>query len=157
MKISRIDGETVLLPSENKIRFVGEPLASSIYSSDDELYFVWQLKEPIKVYCSLDINFPGIVLNELYIRESTLKRDDWSGSPKDGFYIDGWIADYSKNMAVGIYQETTISHWLFNRPEAIQRRKEQRKAYVHSRKGTSLFQKIRQRMEANKQNKKKDE
>lgn len=106
-----------------EIRFVGNPIDTEIFSSSGEQYHVWKLKTPVKVYSSMNLRAIPIELDELYLRASSLERDDWEGSVEEGLYIPGWIADFSENMCLGLYQEKTIREWFNNKSEIIERKK----------------------------------
>jgi hypothetical protein len=57
-------------------------------------------------------------------RSLTLDRDDWEGNHEDGVYIPEWIADFSENMCLVLYQKLTIREWFNSKPEIIERKRQ---------------------------------
>jgi hypothetical protein len=101
-----------------KIVFVGVPELSGAVSSDGEAYYTCFLKEPIKVRCSTSPSMPVLETDQLHIRESALTSDKWqyvdAAKPEKGFWMEGWVADFSVNQKIAIYQETTILKYVRN-------------------------------------------
>lgn len=99
-----------------KIVFIGVPELSGVASSDGEPYFECFLKEPVKVRCSTSPTLPVLETDKLYIRESALASDKWEyvdpKKPELGFWMEGWVADFSVNQKIPIYQETTILKYV---------------------------------------------
>lgn len=97
------------------IVLVGKPEESGILSSDGEPYFIFQLKTPVTVRCSVDKTIEPFQTGEVYVRESAVKSDKWllvdPKKPKEGFYMKDWKVDFSKGQEVVLYQETTIQKW----------------------------------------------
>lgn len=100
----------------SKIVFIGVPEATGVVSSDGETYFECFLKEPVKVRCSTSPNMPVLETDKLMIRESALASDKWQyedeKKPEKGFWMEGWVADFSVNQKIAIYQETTILKYV---------------------------------------------
>lgn len=115
----------VKLAPQAEIRFTGEPVVTNILTSDGEPYYEWQLVSPITVRCSTDPNIlPEEGVDRLYLRESALSLDIWEKDDK-GFFIRGWVVDFSKNQQIHIYQETTISEWRkLQRPNRVAKERE---------------------------------
>lgn len=122
--------------------FIGKPELSPLTSSDGEEYFVWKLKEVVKVRCSVDSAIEPFEANELYLRKSLLDSDLWveieAGKPEEGLTIPGYKVDFSKSHEVAIFQETTIREWT--RTTRGERNDSRRK---------SINDKIRERMVKN--------
>lgn len=93
------------------IVFVGQPVPSGITSSEGELYYICKLKEPIDVRCTVNPGLPALPVDELYVRESAFN-EEWNYAddkkPELGFWKEGWVADFSVNQRIPIYQATTI-------------------------------------------------
>lgn len=119
-----------------EILFVGEPVETSVLDRDGNPYWEWKLKVPVIVGCSTDKDIERQEVDKLYIRESALQLDKWEGDPKKGLKIAGWVADFSVNQEICIYQETTIRQWgrdnrsfrLEDRNKSINQRIKERQA-----------------------------
>jgi len=109
MKLSELG---VIIDAAAAIRFVGKAEISAITSKDGESYWIWKLKNPIIVGCSTNPAIERDEYSELYLRESALELDSWEGSEKEGFFIKGWVADFSINHQVPLYQDTSIRKWI---------------------------------------------
>ncbi len=100
-----------------KIRFVGDSMETNKVSSDGIKYFVWQLAEEIKVYCSTEASLEPQVVKELFIRQTDLDADVWE-KDEIGFFAVAdkekgteYLADFSINQEICIYQPETIRAW----------------------------------------------
>ena len=71
----------------------------------------------------MNFNFNPLEVDELYLRASAMELPGWEGSPEEGVYFPGWVADFSENMFVGLYQEKTIRQWFDSQPETIERKR----------------------------------
>lgn len=129
----------------DEVRFIDTPIETDIFSASNEQYFVWKLKTPIEVSSSMKPFSSPVKVDELYLRQSALDRDDWEGNEVDGFYIPNWIADFSENMAVALYQEKSIRDWFNAKPEVIERKRLLRGAR-RSQQITDMNQRIREQM-----------
>lgn len=98
------------------IVFVGMPELSGIASSKGEPYYKVMLKDPITVRCTTDPKLPALPTDFLYIRQSALVSTDWKYSdpkkPELGFWMEGWVADFSVNQRIPIYQATSIREYI---------------------------------------------
>lgn len=94
------------------IRFVGVPEPSGVLSSEGEPYYICQLESPITVRCSTEPSIPPLETDVLYVRESAINSDQWKyvdeKKAEKGFWMDGWVADFSINQKIAIYQATSI-------------------------------------------------
>jgi hypothetical protein len=107
MKLTNL-GVVIELPKP--IRFVGKAVLSALNASDGEPYYVWPLKYPVLVGCSTNRNIQADEYTELHIRQSSLELDIWE-KDEDGYFIPGWVADFSTGQLTAIYQDTTIAKW----------------------------------------------
>lgn len=98
---------------QNLIRFDANesPLETSIVSKDGLPYFQWKLVEPINVRCSTNKEISLQDVDSLLVREDVLQSDKWL-KDDTGFYLDGFIADFSVSHEECVYQETTIAGWV---------------------------------------------
>lgn len=100
-----------------KIRFVGDAIETTKVSSDGTKYFVWPLAEEVKVYCSTESQLEPQIVKELFIRQTDLDADVWE-KDEQGFYAladrekgQEYLADFSVNQEICIYQPETIRAW----------------------------------------------
>lgn len=100
---------------EVKVILVGAPVETNILDSEDQPYFVAKLKAPITVRCSSDPLVESFETDEIYLRKSAVLSEGWTeveaGKPESGYYMPGWVADFSKTQLIPIYQETSIKKW----------------------------------------------
>ncbi len=98
-----------------KIILVGVPEVTPFLDSDEKPYYVAKLKDPVKVYCSVDNGVTPFEAEELYIREEAINADGWKlvndQKPEEGFYMEGWVADFSKGQQLALYQAESIKKW----------------------------------------------
>jgi hypothetical protein len=99
-----------------QIIFVGVPELTAVVSSKGEPYYKAMLKTPISVRCTTDPKLPALPTDHLYIRQSALTSTDWKYTdpkkPELGFWMDGWMADFSVNQRVAIYQDKSIREYI---------------------------------------------
>jgi hypothetical protein len=104
-----------MVETAKQIIFVGVPEATNIIDRDNQPYYVCKLAEEITVRCSSDPMVIAHPATELYVRASALQRNDWvyldETKPDAGFFIPGWVADFSKAQRIDIYQEKSIQQW----------------------------------------------
>lgn len=85
---------------------------TAILNKDKMPYYACKLKEPIMVRCSMDAEIGSIEVDEVYVLESALDLD-WAGTPEEGMFMEGWVADLSKgHNLIALYQEKPISAWV---------------------------------------------
>lgn len=88
---------------------------TNIVDSDEQPYFLCKLKNPIKVFCSVEPDIEAFESDEVYVRKSAINSEGWSlvdeKKPEEGSYRDGWVVDFSVGQRIPIYQETTIKRW----------------------------------------------
>jgi len=101
-----------------KVILVGKPELTGIMSESGDVpepYYVFQLKEPVQVRCSTHREIPVHETSEVYVRESALASEKWQyvdpKKPEKGFFMEGWVTDFSVNQKIDLYQETTIREW----------------------------------------------
>lgn len=132
-----------LSTSTKQIVLIGTPEVTSHTTSDNEPYYQVDLKEPVIVRCSTDPEIEAFQTDHVLIRESDLNRDDWKfvdeKKPEKGFFIEGWIVDFSKSHEEALYQPETIKKWL---QESRNSKKVERNSRINS--------KILERMKASK-------
>jgi len=95
----------------------GEP--TNFTSSTGEPYFLFKLKSPIMVGCSMDPEIQRFETDEVYVRQGALTDPELvkimkvavEGKPLEGFWFDKWVVDFSLGQKIPIYQETTIRQW----------------------------------------------
>lgn len=100
-----------------KIVFVGVPEVSAFMSKEkNEPYYKVQLKDAITVRCSTNPQLGTFEVDELYVRESAFASDQWKyadeKNPEKGFWMENWVADFSINQKIPIYQETSILEYV---------------------------------------------
>lgn len=100
----------ITLAAAVAVRFVGKPEPTSFVSTSggkDEPYYVWRLNKPVTVLCSLDSDVLPQEVDELYVRQSLLEHEGWE-KDNDGYFIPGFVTDFSLNQKICIYQAETI-------------------------------------------------
>lgn len=116
MAIQTLAEKLKLKIGNTKIVFIGVPEATGVVSSEGEVYYECFLKEPVKVRCSTSPKMPVFETDKLMIRESALGSDQWQYTdpkkPELGFWMENWVADFSVNQKIAIYQETTILKYV---------------------------------------------
>lgn len=104
-----------LSDKQTQIIFVGIPEATNVVDRDNQPYYICKLQDEITVRCSSDPSVIAHPATELYVRAAALQRNDWvyldEANPDKGFYIPGWVADFSKAQRIDIYQEKSIQQW----------------------------------------------
>lgn len=100
---------------QQEVILVGAPEITQIMDSDEQPYYVAKLKVPVTVRCSTDPAIDSFEADEVYIRESDLKKEGWVAldekKPEDGFHQPGWVVDFSKGQGIAIYQSESIRKW----------------------------------------------
>jgi hypothetical protein len=112
MKLTEVLG---IKTGVKNVVLTGKPEITNFTTSDNEPYYVVRTKEPIKVFCSVDKDIEPFVTDEVYVRESSIGLDTWEfvnkEKPEEGFYMPGWVVDFSKGQELAILQDTTIASW----------------------------------------------
>lgn len=128
MKLSSLG---VKIAAATAVHFVGQPEPTSFISTSggkDEPYFLWRLKEPVTVLCSMDGDIQPQEVDELYVRQSLLDHEGWE-KDKDGLFIPNFVTDFSLNQKICIYQAETIRAFVKN---ARKDRKPERASLINS-------------------------
>lgn len=103
---------------DTKVILVGIPEETNILDSKDQPYMVAKLKSPVNVRCSVDPEILAHETDEVYFRKSALESDGWVAldekKPEEGFYMPGWVIDFSKSQMIALYQETSIKTYFKN-------------------------------------------
>lgn len=101
--------------AEVTVILVGKPEETNILDSNDEPYYVAKLKSPVKVRCSVDPLIDALETDEVYVRKADILAEGWKfvteGKPEEGFFREGWVADFSKSHQVALYQSESIRKW----------------------------------------------
>lgn len=112
MKLTAL-GKTIATAA--KIAFVGIPEATTIQDRNGKPYFQWSLKQPVLVGCSVNKDVISAEFDHLFVRQDLLESDLWEfmngKDDTDGVHIPGFVADFSINQEIPIYQDTSISKW----------------------------------------------
>ena len=143
MKLSEMFPITGLAAS--KVILVGAPEPTDVLDRDKQPYFRFNLAEPITVRCSTDKDMPALEnVTEIYMRskdvdEATVTFVNGKDAA-EGYFVEGWKADFSTTQEMPIYQATTINEW----------RKSDRQVKGDERK-LSLAEKIKKANELKKQ------
>jgi len=106
MKLSEL-GITI---AKVAIRFKGQPSPTGVKNRDEQEYYEWELSEPISIRCSTMPEMEAVEVDKLWLSETTIEDGDWSKDDK-GLFIEGYVADFSKNHLVGLYLDKPISKW----------------------------------------------
>lgn len=88
---------------------------TNIVDSDEQPYYLAKLKEPVKVFCSVEPDIEAVEHDEVYVRKAAILEEGWSFTdekkPEEGFWREGWVVDFSVGQRIPIYQATTIKKW----------------------------------------------
>lgn len=111
MKLSTLFSKSLL---NQKAILVGEPEETIYMDSENKPYLRFALKNPITVRCSVDTDIEAFPTDEVFVRASALDLEWTPVNPEnleEGFYMEGWLVDFSKGQGLPLYQETTIKKW----------------------------------------------
>lgn len=100
-----------------QVILIGSGELTNTMSATGEPYYLFKLKSPVMVGCSMDADIERFEADEVYLRQSALTDESLTiklvtpDKPEDGFYFDKWVIDFSLGQRIPIYQETTIREW----------------------------------------------
>lgn len=99
-----------------KIIFTGVPVLSGFVTSKGEPYYELTTKDAVMVRCSTHPALGTFETNKLFVRESDLNSDQWryedAKKPELGFWMENWVADFSVNQKIPLYQATSIRQYI---------------------------------------------
>lgn len=94
---------------------VGVPEITNILDSDGKPYYAAKLKDAVIVRCSVDPEIVPFEAEEVYLREDALNLEGWKlidpAKPEEGFFMEGWVVDFSKGQQIPLYQAESIRKW----------------------------------------------
>lgn len=110
----------------------GNFTATGLLTAEGTEYLVGKLKAPIMVRCSTMKDLPAQEFDELYLRPEIANSDAWEPVDKEAFEkaakdktpytggirIPGYLADFSKNQEIPVYQAETIAQWAKGKRKA---------------------------------------
>ena len=110
-----------LLRSDNGVRLTGVWVEAEIYSVKGEEYYAFELKKPIMVRSSMNPGGTPVKVEFLLLRrDAAFENATFEGNEEEGFYVPGWIADYSEHMRLGLYQPITTKKWFIEQRRTFQ-------------------------------------